>query len=78
MAQSISVASELGKLSLILRSLDADSDGAVAEAASGKTSPHSTWASDVSPALRHVEAVKVTAAVPVKIMHGSRVEDAKQ
>lgn len=75
MAESISVASELGKLSLILRSLDSDTDSASMQTA--KLMPP-TWASDVSPALRNTETKKEAAPPPVKIMHGSRLEDAKQ
>jgi pilus assembly protein CpaB len=71
-AEKISVAAELGKLSLTVRSSLAAGDGAVGS--------KPTWAGDVSPALRSAvppaKAVQAEKAV-VKVMRGNRSEDVK-
>jgi pilus assembly protein CpaB len=74
-AEIISVASELGKLSMTLRSPDSSdaSDGL----AQKDLATRSTWADDVSPALRDSKAPSVQHA-PIRIMRGSKIEEAKQ
>lgn len=74
-AEVVSVASELGKLSMTLRSPDSSdaSDGQ----ATKSSATRSTWADDVSPALRDSKAPSVQRA-PIRIMRGSKIEEAKQ
>ena len=77
-AEMISVANELGKLSLTLRSVPV-----IAEPLTANTqvtvATRSTWADDVSPALRPQKAAVRAAARPVvHVMRGSKSEDAKQ
>jgi pilus assembly protein CpaB len=70
-AQKINVATELGKLSVTLRSATL--------AAEAPSKP--TWAGDVSPALygaAESKPVPVTAPPPVLVFHGTRHEEVKQ
>jgi pilus assembly protein CpaB len=69
-AEAISVASELGKLSLILRSLDAK-----ATPANDPDADRPTWADDVSPALH---SARQPGAVSVRVMRGNSTHEAKQ
>jgi pilus assembly protein CpaB len=82
-AEKINVATELGKLSLILRSASGR-DGLAATVSAdaarmGNVKP--TWAGDVSPALSGATPPEKSVAVqppPVAIIHGSRGEAVKQ
>jgi len=82
-AEKINVATELGKLSLILRSASGRDGLASTASASlsrmGNVKP--TWAGDVSPALSGATPPEKSVAVqppPVSIIHGSRGEAVKQ
>ena len=81
-AEKINVATELGKLSLILRSASGRDGLAGTASASlsrmGNVKP--TWAGDVSPALSGATPPEKSVAVqppPVSIIHGSRGEAVK-
>jgi pilus assembly protein CpaB len=80
-AEKINVATELGKLSLTLRSVNG-ADGITAGPGPGKASGiKPTWAGDVSPALGGAIPEKITPAErpPVEVIRGSRgVESVKQ
>ena len=82
-AEKINVATELGKLSLTLRSVSSAEGVAAASAPGpGKASGiKPTWAGDVSPALGGAMPEKVTPTerAPVEVIRGSRgVESVKQ
>jgi pilus assembly protein CpaB len=81
-AEKINVATELGKLSLTLRSLSSDSGvAATSSAVSAKTAAvRQTWASDVSPALGDAPRpdMAMTAERPtVEIIRGSKSAEVK-
>src|SRR6266446_5784189 len=82
-AEKINVATELGKLSLILRSVSGR-DGLASTASAGLSrmgNVKPTWAGDVSPALSGATPPEKSVAVqppPVSIIHGSRGEAVKQ
>jgi pilus assembly protein CpaB len=82
-AEKINVATELGKLSLTLRSVSG-ADGITAASAPGPGKASGikpTWAGDVSPALGGAIPEKITPAErpPVEVIRGSRgVESVKQ
>ena len=82
-AEKINVATELGKLSLALRSVSG-ADGITAASAPGPGKASGikpTWAGDVSPALGGAIPEKITPAErpPVEVIRGSRgVESVKQ
>jgi pilus assembly protein CpaB len=81
-AEKINVATELGKLSLTLRSLSSDSGvAATSSAVSAKTAAvRQTWASDVSPALGDASRpdMAMTAERPtVEIIRGSKSAEVK-
>jgi pilus assembly protein CpaB len=73
-AETINVATELGKLSLTLRSVSGPDDATAALAGpSQRTGVKPTWAGDVSPALGGAVPEKATTAHPlVEVFHGSR------
>jgi pilus assembly protein CpaB len=77
-AEMINVAAELGKLSLTLRSVPTDSEPVTANTQVGEVS-HSTWADDVSPALRPEPkaVVKPVSAPTIRVMRGNKIEDVK-
>jgi pilus assembly protein CpaB len=77
-AEKITVARELGKLDLTLRSLG-PSDGVVASATSGPSRPSAikaVWAGDVSPALGGAMPEKPVTVErpPVEVIHGTKSE----
>jgi len=77
-AEMISVAAELGKLSLTLRGVPSAKDPQVADTRMNEAT-RSTWADDVSPALRPRGTKPHTTASPVvRVWHGAKVEDVKQ
>jgi pilus assembly protein CpaB len=81
-AEKINVATELGKLSLTLRSITGK-DGilAVSTAGPGKApGVKPTWAGDVSPALSGAMPDQVVTAVrpPVEVIHGSSRTEARK
>ncbi len=78
-AEMVSVASELGKLSLTLRSVPTNPEPLTAENQVSEAT-RSTWADDVSPALRPQKPKPhaSTKAAVVRIMRGSKIEDVKQ
>jgi pilus assembly protein CpaB len=81
-AEKINVATELGKLSLTLRSITSR-DGIVARSTGGPATAAGvkpTWAGDVSPALGGAMPDQVVTAVrpPVEVIHGSSKTEARR
>lgn len=75
-AEMISVATELGKLSLTLRNVPLEAEpGTTASQAEKPLQP--TWAVDVSPALRAAPKAAMTEVSAVHIMRGAKTEDVK-
>lgn len=74
-ARMISVAADLGKLSLVLRSVPPHGGPLTADDSSKETT-QTTWADDVSPALRPVRQRKARVSYDptVRIMRGSKVD----
>ena len=74
-AEKITVAQELGKLNLTLRSTSR-SDGVIAGATSGAPAARPIWAGDVSPALGGAMPEKPVTIErpPVDVIHGNRAE----
>ena len=74
-AEKITVARELGKLDLTLRSLGA-SDGVVASATTKPSAIKAVWAGDVSPALGGAMPEKPVTVErpPVEVIHGTKSE----
>lgn len=75
-AESINVATELGKLSLTLRPAD---DKAPVASAGREVIVKPTWAGDVSPALGDARPpmTPVAELPPVQVLHGSKSEEIK-
>jgi pilus assembly protein CpaB len=78
-AEKITVARELGKLDLTLRSVSAAPDGIIAGATSGPASAAAIkpiWAGDVSPALGGAMPPKLVTVErpPVDVIHGNKSE----
>jgi pilus assembly protein CpaB len=74
-AEKISVATELGKLSLMLRSNNASRAASSSASGSAKTgSVEPIWAGDVSPALSDARPQKVSDAIrpAVDVLHGTK------
>ena len=74
-AEKISVATELGKLSLMLRSNNASEPNSSSASGSAKTgSVEPIWAGDVSPALSDAPPQKVSDAIrpAVDVLHGTK------
>jgi pilus assembly protein CpaB len=74
-AEKISVATELGKLSLMLRSNNANGAAPSSSSGSAKTgSVEPIWAGDVSPALSEARPQKVSDAIrpAVDVLHGTK------
>ena len=77
-AEMIDVAAELGKLSLTLRSVPTNDGAAPTVAPSAAETAHSTWADDVSPALKPQKPAALPTSAPrIQIMRGSKIEDVK-
>jgi pilus assembly protein CpaB len=80
-AEKINVATELGKLSLTLRSISSDGVAATSSAVPAKTAGvRQTWASDVSPALGDAPRpdMAMTAERPtVEVIRGSKSAEVK-
>jgi pilus assembly protein CpaB len=78
-AEMVSVAAELGKLSLTLRSVPIGPEPLTADNQVAETT-RSTWADDVSPALRPQKPKPHAGAkaMVVRIMRGSKTENVKQ
>jgi pilus assembly protein CpaB len=75
-AEMITVATELGKLSLTLRSVPTDDEPVTANTRVDEA-PQSTWADDVSPALRRPGqrvAERTTISI-IRIVRGTKVEN---
>jgi pilus assembly protein CpaB len=76
-AEMISVAAELGKLSLTLRSVPTDTEPVTTDD-NPDVPTQSTWAYDVSPALKPQRVpLKAATEQSIHVIHGSKVEDVK-
>jgi len=77
-AEMINVATELGKLSLTLRSVPTNAEPVTANTRVEEAS-QSTWADDVSPALRRSEqkAAAGETGSTIRVVRGTKVEDVK-
>ena len=72
-AEMINVAVQLGSLSLALRSVPLDAEPVTANDPPVKEAVQSTWADDVSPALKPPK--QPTLVRPTTVMHGGKTEN---
>jgi len=72
-AEMINVAVQLGSLSLALRSVPLDAEPVTADGAPVKEAVESTWADDVSPALKPPK--QPTVVRQTTVMHGGKTEN---